>query len=432
MEHNVNNNHNQHTKSEEVQDIVDRMPTYWTKWIALCLSFFIGIVVLLGCLIHYPDTVDGQISVTASIAPVRLVAQTSGRMHLLVPNKTQLQAGEVIAIIESGASYSDVLWVEEALKKGDQLDTLFPDTLILGEISSAYNTFLLAYLQYNRLQKSDVYKTMYQNIEQQIVTDEEVITNLDKEIQLKTKISSIVENQLQKDSILLAVQGLSLQEYEQQYKTSLTLQEAILQLKNSRSIKQAEINKNRLELQRIAIEEAEVKSKSLSDLLTKKNELINAIKLWKERYLQYAPIEGELEYLGFWRNNFFVQGGQELFTIIPNQNDVVGEVIIPSQGAGKVEIGQVANVKIDNFPYDEYGLIKGEVKSISRITGKLKTDQGEVNTYLVIISFPQGVITNFGRVLPIDFESRGTVEIITKRKRLIERLFDNLQAKSEK
>lgn len=146
----------------------------------------------------------------------------------------------------------------------------------------------------------------------------------------------------------------------------------------------------------------------------------------------YAPVAGELEYLGFWRDNSFVQAGQELFSVIPDKNNILGEVTIPSFGAGKVETGQTANVKINNYPYDEYGLMKGVVKSVSRITNKLKTQNGDVDAYLVVISFPNGTVTNFGKTLPLDFESKGTAEIITKRKRLIERLFDNLKAKGEK
>jgi hypothetical protein len=76
--------------------------------------------------------------------------------------------------------------------------------------------------------------------------------------------------------------------------------------------------------------------------------------------------------------------------------------------------------------------MKGMVKSVSRITNKLRTQQGDVDAYLVLISFPDGTVTNFGKTLPLDFESKGTAEIITKRKRLIERLFDNLKAKGEK
>lgn len=98
-------------------------------------------------------------------------------------------------------------------------------------------------------------------------------------------------------------------------------------------------------------------------------------------------------------------------------------------------MGQTANVKVDNYPYMEYGLIKGQVSSISRLANKIKQSSNgamdEENVYRVLIYFPEGLKTNFGRTLDLDFESQGTAEIITKPKRLIERLFDNLKAKSE-
>ena len=68
-------------RSEEVQAIVDRMHTEWVKWVALCVGVLMGIIVLLGFLIQYPDTVDGPISVTANTAPVRLVANGNGRIY---------------------------------------------------------------------------------------------------------------------------------------------------------------------------------------------------------------------------------------------------------------------------------------------------------------------------------------------------------------
>lgn len=423
-------------KSEEVQAIIDRMPTYWVKWVALCVGILMCVIVLLGFLIQYPDTVDGQISVTATTAPVRLVANSNGRINLLQANKAQLQKGDVIAYLESGANYKHILWVENMLNAlnenvGSKKISL-PDTLILGEISSAYNAFLLAYLQYERVLTSSIYGTMRQNLQQQIRSDEAVIANLDNEMQLKKQILRTSANQLRKDSLLLAAKGISEQEYQRQRNAHLSLQEAQLNLQSNRLMKQSEVSRNQLEVQRILLEETETKEKAYSDFITCKNELSNGINLWKERYLQYAPIAGELEFLGFWRDNSFVQAGQELFSVIPDKNNILGEVMIPSFGAGKIETGQTANVKINNYPYDEYGLMKGVVKSISRITNKLKTQNGDVDAYWVLISFPEGTVTNFGKTLPLDFESKGTAEIITKRKRLIERLFDNLKAKGEK
>lgn len=422
-------------KSEEVQAIIDRMPTYWVKWVALSIGVLMGVIILLGFLIQYPDTVDGQISITASKAPVRLVANANGRIYLLESNHTQLKKGDVIAYVESGANYKHILMVNSFLNAVTDMSLIsypLPDTLLLGDVSSTYNSFLLSYMQYKRLCTSDLYMTMRQNLKQQIECDEAIIVNLTNELALKKEVLSSSRSRLDKDSILLSVKGISEEEYQRQRTSYLSMKETQLNLSSSQLMKRAEISRNKMEIQRILLEETENKEKAYSELITRKNELSNALNLWKEHYLQYSPIEGELEYLGFWRNNSFIQSGQELFSIIPDKNGILGEVMIPSFGAGKVKNGQMANVKINNYPYDEYGMLKGIVASVSRITNRVKTQEGTGDAYLVVVTFPEGTMSNFGKLLPLDLETKGTVEIITKRKRLIERLFDNLKSKGEK
>lgn len=88
------------------------MPTYWVKWIALLIGLLMGIILFLGFLIQYPDTVDRQISVTATRAPVHLVANANGRICLLQSNNNRLKKGNVISYIESGANYKHVLFME--------------------------------------------------------------------------------------------------------------------------------------------------------------------------------------------------------------------------------------------------------------------------------------------------------------------------------
>ena len=49
--------------------------------------------------------------------------------------------------------------------------------------------------------------------------------------------------------------------------------------------------------------------------------------------------------------------------------------------------------------------------------------------YLVNISLPDKLKTNYGSVLNFKFEIKGSGEIITNERRLVERLFDNLKYK---
>lgn len=422
-------------RSEEVQAIIDRMPTSWVKWLALGIGGLMGLILTLGFLIKYPDTVDGEISITGTTAPVRLVANNNGRMILLADNRQKMSKGDVIAYIVSGADYRHVLKVDSLLKDiymNCVSEYPLPDSLMLGDISSAYSSFYLSYMQYSRIMGSDIYEAMRHNLEQKIIADTKVTDNMKSEILLKERIVNDASERLCKDSMLYAVNGISQKEYVERRNNCLSLEESLLALKSNYLSKMSEINQSRMEIQRICLEETENREKAFSEFAAQRNALSNAIGLWKERYLELSPISGELEYLGFWKNNSFVQAGEELFTIIPDRNDVTGEVMIPSFGAGKVKLGQTANIKINNYPYEEYGMLKGKVKSLSRLTNKLKTQNRIIDAYLIEIAFPDGMVTNFGKTLPLDFETKGSAEIITKSKRLIERLFDNLKSRGEK
>ena len=146
-------------KSEEVQAIIDRMPTRWAKYVSLITAILISLIILSGFIISYPDTVDGQISVTANIAPVRLVANVSGRLHLLEQSKSKLREGDVIAYIESGADYRDILQLDSMMKyyiPGDEISSSFPFSFALGDVSSAYNAFVIANTEYHRFKNTDI------------------------------------------------------------------------------------------------------------------------------------------------------------------------------------------------------------------------------------------------------------------------------------
>lgn len=122
----------------------------WDRW-----SY--GLILTLGFLIKYPDTVDGEISMTGTTAPVRLVANSNGRMILLADNRQKMSKGDVIVYIVSGADYRHVLKVDSLLKDiymNCYSEYSLPDSLMLGDISSAYSSFYLSYMQYSRIMGS--------------------------------------------------------------------------------------------------------------------------------------------------------------------------------------------------------------------------------------------------------------------------------------
>ena len=427
-----NPEHNQdNERSEEVQSIIDRMPTQMSTYVALITIVLIAIIFTIGFLVRYHDTVDGQISITALNAPVRLVSNNSGRLHLLYEDGSMVTKGSVISYIYNSADYRDANTVDSIVSSCDITKIAgipLSEQLELGEISPAYSNFYKAHQQYHYFISSNAYEIRRRSLRSQIEMDEKILFNIQNEISIRTEILKISSDQLAKDSIIYSQKAISEAEYVRQKSEHLSANEAYHNLLTELSSIQSRIKKNHMDTEQLNTEEKENTHMLWLELITNKNELINRIAVWKQNFVIISPIDGKLEYLDFWRQNSFAQTGQELYSVIPVKNELVGELMIPSYGSGKVEIGQQVNVKLHNYPYDEFGSIRGVVKSISYITNKIKSENGgNVDAYRVIVEFPDGSMTNYGAKLDLNFESKGTAEIITKNKRLIQRLFDNLK-----
>ncbi len=421
-------------RSEEVTDIIERMPVGWTRLVVAIIMLVVLVTVSLGCIIKYPDTVMGQISITGEKSPVRLVASSSGRLHLLVDNNCEVKEGTCIGYIATGTDYTDVLKLDSichsTIKQNTRLE--LPDNLELGALSVYYNDFVLAYHKYDQLRNTEVYDNMKRTLRNQQSSDRQVSENLQKEIALNDKVLASIHEQYIADSILHAVGALSQDNLTQKYNSLLSYKQSNIELKSAELTKQSEIHSIDIQLAKIDVDVKEELLSAFDAMITKYNILINQILQWKEHYLFIAPIEGTLQYLGFWRNNIHVNASTEIFSISPTRNRMIGELLIPSLGAGKVEVGQDVNVKLFDYPYNEYGFIHGKVEATSTLTSHVESSEGTMQAYLVTVSFPEGLKTNFGKQLHLNFESAGTGEVVTKKRRLIQRLFDNLKAKETK
>ena len=424
----------QNERSEEVQDIIERMPTRWTFWIASIVSLIMFATIFMSCIIKYPDTVSGTITITMEEAPVRLVSHSSGYLHLLSDNMTEVKRYDCIGYLECGAEYNDVKLLDSLchcnMDRNIVLD--LPQNLKLGSLSIAYNNFVASYNSYDMLRKTKVYGNMRKALVSKRTSGIKVGENLKKELELNNKVLSVSKQSYSVDSVLYNAGALSEEALNMQRASVMSQEQSNLQLKSSKFNQEFDLSSIDIELAKIDINVYEELKTSFVSLVSSYNNLVNEIKQWKEHYMFIAPIDGRIEYLGFWRDNVFVQSAQELFTISPQNSNMIGELEISSFGAGKVEPGQSVNVKLNDYPYEEYGQIKGRVDYVSSLTHEVKSSEFSGNSYLVMVSFPHGLKTNYGKNIKANSEYKGFASIVTKKRRLIQRLFDNLKSKENK
>lgn len=78
------------------------------------------------------------------------------------------------------------------------------------------------------------------------------------------------------------------------------------------------------------------------------------------------------------------------------------------------------NIKLENYPDIEFGVLNGIVKNISLIPDS-------EGLYFVDVELPKKLITSYKKEIDFKQEMRGTAEIITEDLRLIERFFYQLK-----
>ncbi|NJR73737.1 MAG: HlyD family efflux transporter periplasmic adaptor subunit [Scytonema sp. CRU_2_7] len=110
---------------------------------------------------------------------------------------------------------------------------------------------------------------------------------------------------------------------------------------------------NRSEMSRLLEKFQSVKGQLKQAELQNKNQMIT------------APISGIVYNIKVNPSQGTVQSGEELLSILPEGKEPLLEVDLPNQYRGFVDEKMNAKVKIDAFPYQEYGVIEGTVISVS-------------------------------------------------------------------
>lgn len=413
-------------RSEEVQEIMNGIPPWILRWgISLLLS--IVLLLLIGSwFFKYPDVIKADITVTSQEPPASVIARSTGKIdQIFVENGNKVISGEPLGVVQNPANTSDMLLLlkhmDEWEKSGYDLDKtpeLFPSQSVsLGTIQTAYAAFLSSLNDYKIYKELDYFPKKIALQEIQLATQKEYYKRVSQQSPVVRDQYQTSESIFLRDSLLFVKKVISENEYEVSKNSFLQSKQAYLSF--NASLKQSELQlmqgeESLLDLQQQA---TELESKYHLSLHNATEALSAQIKSWEHDFLMVSPIAGTVARMGIWSNNQNVTTGETVFTVIPSgQDSPKGKAMLPVQGAGKVREGQRVNVRINNFPDQEFGYLIGQVTSISAVP----TEDG---FYVVEISFPEGMKTNYGRILPVSRQMHGIADIITDDLRLIERIF---------
>ena len=417
-------------RSGEVQEILGGVPSRIVRYGILVFVAIFSLIILFSFIFYYPDILRSNIVVTTENPPATLVARATGKIdQLFVEDKDHVQAGQTIALIENPADYNDVLELEQMIiEVQPAFDTLtftvsqrFNKSLQLGAVQEYYSQFLTRYDELNEFYQRNYYILKEESYKEQLKNARILYDRLweqkvaiDKEYQIK-------QRNYERQKKLLAGEVVSSTVLEQAESEMLSKKSELDGIRSTLAEKQIAISELDQKIIENEKEYHDYKIQYESALIEAFNNLKSQASDWFLTYVLRSPIDGVVTFNKFYAENQNITKGDRVLAIVPEDvGEVIGKVELPVRGSGKVKEGLDVNVKFDNYPYMEYGLVRGRVKSVSLVP--------EDSFYMVEITFPNGLVTNYDNELQMQSQLMGQAEIITEDLRLIQRIFNPLKS----
>lgn len=319
-----------HTRSEEVQEIMGRMPSWIIRWGITAIGIILVGLFVGAAFVKYPEIIPVKISIQAYRPPVKIIAGSDSRIEkLLVKDGDKINKGQVLAILQNASEYKSIFFLKNV-------------ACIIDTCISISNTLSSLHIsrQENLGELQDVYTDLL-----------------------------IAINNYQKYNKVNSIQSFQL--------------------------------------------EQQLRAKAKAVLLE--------IGQWSQKYLVVSPSEGMVSFIKKLDEHTFVKARESILAIVqPVDNGFNISGAIGVNAANKIKQGQVMLIKLNAFPFQEYGMLKVQIEKISAIP-----IDGE---YSLQLKPPQNLITTNNSLIPCQSELTGIGEISVSNKTILQHILGKLIA----
>lgn len=358
--------------SEDLQEIITKPPSWLMKWgissILITILLFLGISIF----IRYPELVNATLKFNTIRAPKVIVARSNGNISkLLVKDESWVELNTDVAYLESTSDHMQVLKVLNELKKFResrsniyQLEKILsPSELNLGELQGSFHNFYLAYLNFKAVNQKGIFDQRRKILQAELSNIDKQKHHIQQSFNLQLQELALAEAEFEKYRILADKKIISPIELQQKEAQLLAKRQAIPQMENNIINNQGILLSKNRELSDMDNQIIEEEKKFIQAL----NSFISEGDNWKKQFVLTAPVSGKLIYNSFLQENQIVKTGEELFYINPNNNEYYGEMFISQSNSSKIKRGQKVIIKVQSYPYQEYGYLYGKITYISDI-----------------------------------------------------------------
>lgn len=410
-------------RSESVQDILTQPPHWMIRWGNTIIFLILVLILIMSYIIKYPEFIPAPIIVTSQNPPEKLEARTNSKIEkIFIKDHQEVKKDQVLMVMQSSANYKDVL----ALKK--IIDSLSPNQLSsfpltetshfkLGELQGDYNGFAKAFQDEALFTRLQPYAPENLAANQSLSEYRVRIATTKQQKSLEQAKYELTKKNYSRSQELFNQGVISSMELENEKIKYIQAQQNLENINISLSQMEEGISNLNKTKSGTAINTEKDKITYSTQTLQLFEQLRKSLKQWEQNYLLISNTDGIASFQQFFGENQFIKAGDAVLSILPkNREKLVGRMSVPATNSGKIASGEKVLIKLDNYRYQEYGIVEGKVQNIS-----LSPDKE--GNYYVDVLLPKGLKTSYNKNLVFDKELKGNAEIVTQDLRLIERFF---------
>ena len=411
--------------SGAVEDIINTPPQSAVRWGTTIVGLVILLLLILSWLIKYPYVIRAEAVITTTNPPAAINARVSGKIEkLFVKDGEEVSRGEILGIMETTTSYKkvisllkmiDSLSIPAQREMENEIYRKLSSSPGLGEIQDQYSAFRKSYYDYYNHISIDTYGKKIEAVSEEVNSIEDYIDKLRTKEQITGSRLELEKKKYLRDSLLNDREILADAALEVSKQKYYSLKIEYVQVALEIASRRIELSSRKQLLQDLIATRMEERKKYLSDLNDKLTRLRARIDWWIQTYVLTSPLRGKVTFTEFWSENQTVKEGETVMTVVPTgKNEIIARIMVPMKGSGKVETGQRVNIQLEGYPYLEFGMVKGLIRSKSLVPRK--------NMYVMDVYLPRGLSTFYDKTLDFNQNMTGQAEIVTEDMRLIERI----------
>ncbi|BAY10898.1 HlyD family efflux transporter periplasmic adaptor subunit [Calothrix sp. NIES-2098] len=460
--------------SEHTKDILDSLPQVWTRGMLYFLLSFVSIALPWAMLSKVDETGTAKGRLEPKGKTVKLDSAVPGTVTSIPVKEGDLvKPGEPVLILDSELVQAELRQTKDKLEgqlnRRSQLNLLKNQLVVTiatqqqqnqaqelekqSQIEQAQQnlTALKNSYEIQKAEKITQVNQAQQTIEQAHTANkllENSLASAQREVerysQLKQagaipEIHVVDKRDIAKDRQRVYEQSksdikqanLRLAEQQSSYQRTIRqakaeIEQAYLRLKEQQRSYQTLTHSGKLALLKSEeqLNNLETEMTTLQAEVAQTNSQINSLQLQLQQRVLKSPIAGRVFQLPIQRPGAVVQPGTMIAEISPEGSPLIIRAQMPTSESGSLRKGLPVKIKFDAYPFQDYGILEGELLEISPTTSEVDTPNGKLSAYNLEISLKSNCIHGKNKCIPLRPGDTATAEVIVRQRRIINFILD--------